>query len=138
MTRNVYAANSSRFYDTRPIKVYTDYEDATGKFLNLAVTDYTYEDSAEVERTTANLAPFQKPKDVLVLPDFSQEDGTMTATLKVRRFKVKELYRKEIEEFLEASGEQVATKKDLAIPSSRIVESLEAGTVIVGVDNVVK
>ena len=30
MTRNVYAANSSRFYDNRPIKVYTDYEDATG------------------------------------------------------------------------------------------------------------
>ena len=53
MTRNVYAARSSRFYDNRPIKVYTDYEDATGKFLNLAVTDYTYEDSAEVERTTA-------------------------------------------------------------------------------------
>ena len=53
MTRNVYAANSIRFYDNRPIKVYTDYEDASGKFLNLAVTDYTYEDSAEVERTTA-------------------------------------------------------------------------------------
>ena len=53
MTRNVYAANSSRFYDNRPIKVYTDYEDASGKFLNLAVTDYTYEDSAEVERITA-------------------------------------------------------------------------------------
>ena len=53
MTRNVYATNSSRFYDTRPIKVYTDYEDATGKFLNLAVTDYTYEDSAEVDRITA-------------------------------------------------------------------------------------
>ena len=53
MTRNVYAANSSRFYDNRPIKVYTDYEDATGKFLNLAVTDYIYEDSAEVERVTA-------------------------------------------------------------------------------------
>ena len=53
MTRNVYAANSSRFYDNRPIKVYTDYEDASGKFLNIAVTDYTYEDSAEVERTTA-------------------------------------------------------------------------------------
>ena len=53
MTRNVYATNSSRFYDTRPIKVYTDYEDANGTFLNLAVTDYTYEDSAEVERITA-------------------------------------------------------------------------------------
>ena len=33
--------------------MYTDYEDATGKFLNLAVTDYTYEESAEAERTTA-------------------------------------------------------------------------------------
>ena len=33
--------------------MYTDYEDATGKFLNLAVTDYTYEASAEVERITA-------------------------------------------------------------------------------------
>ena len=53
MTRNVYAARSSRFYDNRPIKVYTDYEDASGKFLNLAVTDYTYEDSADVERITA-------------------------------------------------------------------------------------
>ncbi|MBQ8517522.1 MAG: hypothetical protein IJ498_08095 [Akkermansia sp.] len=53
MTRNVYAANSSRFYDTRPIKVYTDYEMANGTFLNLAVTDYTYEDSAEVERVSA-------------------------------------------------------------------------------------
>ena len=53
MTRNVYAANSSRFYDTRPIKVYTDYEMANGTFLNLAVTDYSYEDSAEVERITA-------------------------------------------------------------------------------------
>lgn len=53
MTRNVYSANSTRFYDTRPIKVYTDYEMADGTFLNLAVTDYTYEDSAEVERTTA-------------------------------------------------------------------------------------
>ena len=50
---DVYAANSSRFYDSRPIKVYTDYEMADGTFLNLAVTDYTYEDSAEVERTTA-------------------------------------------------------------------------------------
>ena len=50
---DVYAANSSRFYDTRPIKVYTDYEMADGTSLNLAVTDYTYEDSAEVERTTA-------------------------------------------------------------------------------------
>ena len=36
MTRNVYAANSSRFYGTRPIKVYTDYEMVNGTFLNLA------------------------------------------------------------------------------------------------------
>jgi len=53
MTRYVYAANSSRFYDTRPIKVYTDYEMSNGTFLNIAVTNYAYEDSAELQRTTA-------------------------------------------------------------------------------------
>ena len=53
-TRRVYAASSTRFYDNRPIKVYTDYQDAgsTG-WLNIKVVDYTYEDSATVERTTA-------------------------------------------------------------------------------------
>ncbi len=53
-TRRVYAASSSRFYDNRPIKVYTDYQEAgTNSWLNIKVVDYTYEDSAAVERTTA-------------------------------------------------------------------------------------
>ncbi len=53
MTRNVYAANSSRFYDNRPIKVYTDYETASGQKVNTRVVNYNYEDSADVERITA-------------------------------------------------------------------------------------
>ena len=53
-TRYVYNANSSRFYDNRPIKVYTDYQEAgSNSWLNIKVVDYTYEDSAAVERTTA-------------------------------------------------------------------------------------
>ncbi len=52
-TRNVYAANSSRFYDNRPIKVYTDYETASGLKVNTRVVNYNYEDSADVERITA-------------------------------------------------------------------------------------
>lgn len=92
---------------------------------------------AEVERTTCELAPFQRPKDVIVLPEFNIAEGTMTATMKVRRFKVKERYREQIEQFLTDAGEAIATKKDLTIPSSRIVESLDQEKIIVGVNNVV-
>ena len=53
MTRNVYAARSTRFYDNRPTKVYTDYETATGQKVNTRVVNYNYEDSADVERITA-------------------------------------------------------------------------------------
>ena len=52
-TRYVYNANSTRFYDTRPVKVYTVYQDAgSTAWLNIKVVDYTYEDSADVMRTT--------------------------------------------------------------------------------------
>ena len=79
-----------------------------------------------------------KPKDVLLLPDFTVADGTMTATLKIRRHKIKELYRSEIEEFLQRNGEEIATKKDLKVPSSRIVESLGSGDVVIGIDTDIK
>ncbi len=92
----------------------------------------------EVERTTTNLANYQKPKDVLILPDFTMEDGTMTATLKVRRYKIKEVYREQIEAFLAANGENNATKSTLAVPSSRIVDSLKDENIAVGNTNVVK
>lgn len=94
---------------------------------------------ADVQARTADLTSYMKPKDVLILPDFSVNDGTMTATLKVRRHKVKALYRKEIEEFLARNGEEIAVKKDLVVPSSRIVESLEdKSDVVIGVDNTLK
>lgn len=86
----------------------------------------------EVLKTTEHLAPFQKPKDVLILPDFTMEDGTLTATFKVRRYKVMELYKQDIEDFLRNNGEEVATKRELGIASSKILESLANGKVIVG------
>lgn len=79
---------------------------------------------AEVQKATAHLAAFQKPKDVLILPDFNLEDGTLTATLKVRRFKVMELFKNEIEQFLKENGEEVATKREVGIASSKVLESL--------------
>ncbi|NLE53305.1 MAG: AMP-binding protein [Lentisphaerae bacterium] len=86
----------------------------------------------EVLKATAHLAAFQKPKDVLILPDFTMEDGTLTATFKVRRYKVMELYKQEIEDFLRNNSEDVATKRELGIASSKILESLANGKVIVG------
>ena len=78
----------------------------------------------EVHKYTKDLAAYQKPRDVLILPEFNTEDGTMTATLKIRRFKVRELYREKIEAFLQANGEEIATKHEVTIASSRIQESL--------------
>ena len=93
---------------------------------------------AEVERTTASLASYERPRDVLILPEFCEADGTLTATMKIRRFKIQQVYAKEIEAFLVANGESIATKSELSVPSSRIVESLDEGSVIVGVDKVLK
>ena len=53
-TRYVYNANSGRFYDNRPAKVYTDYQEAnSNSWLNIKVVDYTYETTPAVERTTS-------------------------------------------------------------------------------------
>ena len=92
----------------------------------------------DMKEHTAGLAAYERPKDILVLPEFSTDDGTMTATLKVRRFKVKELYRDRIEKFLADNGEDNATKKEFTVQNSRILESLEEGSIVVGVDNEVK
>ncbi|MGI6355773.1 MAG: AMP-binding protein [Lentisphaerae bacterium] len=83
---------------------------------------------SEVLKATSRLAAFQKPKDVLILPDFNIDDGTMTASLKVRRFKVKELFKNEIEQFLKDNGEEVATKREVGIASSKVLESLANST----------
>jgi long-chain acyl-CoA synthetase len=45
------------------------------------------------------LARFEKLKKVIVVPDqFSAEDGTLTASLKLRRRVVEERYRRQIDE----------------------------------------
>ncbi len=94
---------------------------------------------AAVLEKTADLAAYKKPKDAIILPDFNMKDGTMTATLKIRRFKIRERYREELESFLQKNGEEIATKKDLFVPASRIVESLaDKNDVVVGVDNSLK
>jgi hypothetical protein len=56
------------------------------------------------------------------------DEGTLTATLKVRRFKVKELFKNEIEQFLKENGEEVATKREVGIASSKVLESLANST----------
>ena len=53
-------------------------------------------------------------------------------------FKIKELYRDRIEKFLADNGEDNATKKEFTVQNSRILESLEEGSIVVGVDNEVK
>ncbi len=55
-----------------------------------------------VEDLNVNLARFEKLKKVLLVADeFSTEDGTLTASLKLRRHKVEERYRQQIEEMYE-------------------------------------
>ena len=86
----------------------------------------------EVLRCTGHMAIYQKPKDVIILPDFNIEDGTLTVSLKIRRYKIRELYKQQIEGFLLKNGEEVATKRELGIASSKVVESLEDASVMLG------
>ncbi len=79
----------------------------------------------DVQQRTSHLAAYQKPKDVLILPDFTMDNGMLTGSLKVRRYKIMEAYKKEIEEFLRSNGEEVATKHDIGIASSKVQESLK-------------
>ena len=79
---------------------------------------------AQVLEKVQHLALFQRPKDVLVLPAFSQDDGTLTATFKIRRHKIREKYSDRIRQFLIACGEELATKEEIGIASSKIMESL--------------
>ncbi|MFA5205112.1 MAG: AMP-binding protein [Lentisphaeria bacterium] len=60
-----------------------------------------------LREATAHLAPFQRPKDVLVIPPLKLEDGTVTATLKVRRFGVWKQHGDAIRAFLAKNGERL-------------------------------
>jgi long-chain acyl-CoA synthetase len=60
---------------------------------------------AEMSEVITGLAPFQKPRDILILPDFNPEDGTMTSTLKIRRKNIWSIYNKQLNGFLADHGE---------------------------------
>ncbi|MBT7166453.1 MAG: AMP-binding protein [Victivallales bacterium] len=78
----------------------------------------------EVAERTKHLAAYQKPKELIVLPEWSPDDGTLTVTLKIRRHKIWETYGRELREFLAGNGEEGATREDVSIASSKIMESL--------------
>ena len=60
---------------------------------------------SEVKRITVNMAKFQKPKSILILPKFTVEDGTYTGTLKVRRHVVHKRDHAVIQEFYKKNKE---------------------------------
>ena len=59
----------------------------------------------DIKRLAKDLSLFQKPKDFIIVPQFSPETGTYTATQKIRRHQILSLYKKEINELLLAHGE---------------------------------
>lgn len=58
---------------------------------------------SDVDRLCAHLEKHMRPKDVMVLPEFTQENGLLTATLKVRRHKVLDVFSGEMDRLF---GEQ--------------------------------
>jgi long-subunit acyl-CoA synthetase (AMP-forming) len=61
----------------------------------------------EVQGQVTHLAPFQRPRAALILPEFTVEEETLTVTLKVRRHKIWAKYGDRIRVFLEENGEKV-------------------------------
>lgn len=51
----------------------------------------------EIRRLTNEFEPYQRPSSHLILPEFTYEEGLVTATQKIRRHKVMEKYQKEID-----------------------------------------
>ncbi len=63
----------------------------------------------EIKKHTLHLASYQKPKDFIILPNFTPENGTYTGTMKIRRHTIKKLHRKEIRSLLKSVGEEKET-----------------------------
>ncbi|NLF17474.1 MAG: AMP-binding protein [Lentisphaerae bacterium] len=68
----------------------------------------------QVRERTEHLAPYQRPKDVVVLPEFTMDDGTLTATLKVRRHRVWAQHGDLLQEFLRRNNEDPETGAAMA------------------------
>ncbi len=56
---------------------------------------------SEIEKYTEHFAKYSRPKDFLILPEFTIEDSTLTSSLKVRRQVVWKRYFTEINAFLD-------------------------------------
>jgi long-chain acyl-CoA synthetase len=68
-----------------------------------------------IRERTGHLAPAQRPKDVLVLPDLSTADGTLTATLKLRRHRVWAVHGEALAEFLRRNREEAGVAAALKL-----------------------
>lgn len=62
----------------------------------------------EIKDHTAHLAPYQKPKDFIILPNFSQENGTYTGTMKIRRHVIHDIHQEEIRLLLPSAKQERA------------------------------
>lgn len=82
---------------------------------------------SQVLAKVKHLAPYQMPKDVLILPDFTEANGCITPTLKIRRYKIKDIYHDEIAAFLTKAGEEFAVKEknEVSVAASKVMESLD-------------
>lgn len=60
----------------------------------------------EMKKLSQRLVSYQRPKDFLLVPQFTIEDGTYTGTLKIRRHIIKEKNKESIDKFLKKHGER--------------------------------
>ena len=98
-----------------------------GLAAGLDESELTARVRGEVMSTTEHLAAYQRPKDVLILPELSVEEATLTVTLKIRRHMVWQKYGDMINAFLRDAGEVTATRKGIGIESSRVMATLGRG-----------
>ncbi len=59
----------------------------------------------EIQKKLENFPHYQKPKDFILVPPFSHENGTYTATQKIRRNNIVSMYKNEISTLLKSNGE---------------------------------
>ncbi len=59
----------------------------------------------EVKALNETLPAYQAPKGFAILPAFTTDDETLTASHKIRRFKILEVHKEEIKKFLKKAGE---------------------------------
>ena len=61
----------------------------------------------DIKKLTKDLSTFQKPKDFILVPSFNPENGTYTATQKIKRHQVIMLYKEDINTLLKSHGESI-------------------------------